>query len=331
MKRVKALIIILVGLFLMTACSKTSDEVYEVEPKVIVEQQSSDEAVLQVEAEPLVEATVASVTYPLTVVDKFGKEIIIESEPQKVISFSPELVEIMYAINVSDKLIGRSAYCDYPEETASIPDMGDLFNLNVETIVEADPDLVLLSSMASEDMVNSLTNQGITVVTLDADTDLEGVYVYIHALGQIFNRVNEADQLTAQMKDDITRIVEKVKDLEKPTATFVVGVGEYDSVATGDTFISELMVLAGGENIAADGSNWMYSIELLVEKDPDMLICSKYWDTKAAIIAKEGYKDLSSVKTEKVYEVDENIFYRQGPRIVDAVQALAKIFHPEAF
>lgn len=329
MKKIRVIAILVMLVFLMTACNKVQEDAYKGDQTVAtteVTTEATTEVVSTTEAQNSV-----TQTYPLTVVDKFGKEIVIENEPQKVISFSPELVEIMYAIEAGDKLIGRSQYCDYPEQALSVPEMGDLFNLSIEAIVEASPDLVLLSSMASEDVVNSLTAQGVKVVTLDADTNAEGAYSYIKDLGQLLNRVNEAEQLTLQMQEDIAQVVTKIEGLEKPTAYFVIGVGEYDSAATGDTFIGKLMELAGAENAAADGTNWMYNVEQLVEKNPEILICSKFWDTKATIIATEGYKDLSAVKEGKLYEVDENIFYRQGPRMVDAIKVLAEIFHPEAF
>lgn len=269
--------------------------------------------------------------YPITITDKFENKIIIEEEPETVISFSPELVEIMYALNIGDKLIGRSYYCDYPEEVLEVLDMGDLFNLNIENIVESNPDLVLLSSMASLEIVETLNNQGIKVLALDADTNLDGVYEYINTLGKVFNREEKSEELSSKMKAEINQIYEKVKDLEKPTVYFVVGFGEFDSTATGDTFTGQLLELAGAVNAARDGKNWMYSIEQLVEKDPDVLICSKYNDAKSQIMLTEGYKDLTAIKGNKLFEVDENIFYRQGPRIVDAIKVLAEYLHPEAF
>ncbi|PKM50545.1 MAG: ABC transporter substrate-binding protein [Firmicutes bacterium HGW-Firmicutes-7] len=270
-------------------------------------------------------------SYPITIIDKFGNEIIIENEPISVISFSPELVEIMYALGVEEKLIGRSTYCDYPEQAIEIPDMGDLLSLNLESIVESNPDLVLLSSMVSEDRVTALKNQGIEVLVLDADANVDGVFEYIDMLGNIFNVQNQAKQLANNMKTDIDQIVSKIEGLEPPSAYFIIGFGEFDSAATGDTFIGQLIELAGAKNAAADGSNWVYSIEQLLDKDPDILICSNAYYSKAEILITEGYKDLTAVKEGRLYEVDEDVFYRQGPRIVEALQTLAQYFHPEVF
>ncbi len=306
--------------------------------------QKNEEVVVTPEAAPTVDAAVEEVVeevqqaiaetqtqFPLTVTDKFGKEVVIESRPQRVISFSPEDVEILYTLGAADALIGRSTYCDYPEEALAVQDMGDLFNFNVETVVAATPDLVLLSSMADESLVQSLNEKGLNVLVMDMDTTLEGTYAYIQTLGLIFDVQVEAADLVTDMKARIQTVNDKVRDLEKPAVYFAVSVGEFDSAATGDTFINGMIELAGGENIAADGTGWMYTVEQVVEKDPDLLICSKLYDFKAQIQAAEGYKELRAVKEDQIYEVDENIFYRQGPRIVEAVETLAKIFHPEAF
>lgn len=271
------------------------------------------------------------IKYPMSIIDKFGDEIIIEKEPETVISFSPELVEIMYAIDAGDKLIGRSLYCNYPEETSTVPDMGDLFNLNIETIVESNPDLLLLSSMVTLDIADSLKNNGINVLVLDEDTSFDGVYEYINILGKVFNKEKEAENLNLKMKADIKQIQDKVENLEKPTVYFIVGFGEFDSTATGDTFTSEILEMAGAINAAADGEKWMYNIERLVEKDPDYLLCSNKFDSKNQIMITEGYKDLTAVKENRIFEVDEDIFSRQGPRIVEAISVLAEYLHPEAF
>lgn len=269
--------------------------------------------------------------YPMTITDKFGNGITISEQPKRVISFSPELVEIMYELDIDNTLIGRSIYCDYPEEAKNIPDMGDLFNINIESIVESNPDLILLSSMAGEEIVKALQDQGLTVLILDFDTTVEGTYEYIQAIGKVFNIEARSNTLINRMKQDVQSIIEKIQDLNKPSAYFIIGFGEYDSTATGDTYIGELMEMAGGINAASDGSNWMYSIEQLVDKDPYILICSKYYDSKNQIMSLDGYRELTAVKENRLYEVDENIFYRQGPRMVEAIRILAQLFHPEAF
>lgn len=274
------------------------------------------------------EAGTKETVYPLTITDKFGKNITLEKQPQRVVSFSPELVEIIFALDSGDQLIGRSQYCNYPEGALEIETMGDLFNLNVETLVASNPDLVLLSSMASEEAVTTLQNKGLTVLALDEDTNVDGTYGYIESVGEILNQNLAAENLIQEMQQKVSQIEKQVAGLDKPTVYFVVSAGEYDSTATGDTFIGQLIAMAGGDNIAADGQNWQYSLETLLEKDPQIILCSANYGMKAILENTAGYKDLTAVKEGRVYEVDEDLFYRQGPRLPEALQTLADIFHP---
>lgn len=278
------------------------------------------------------ETTAMTTIYPLTIVDKFGDEITIETEPMKVISLSPEMTEIIFGIGGGDKLIGRSSYCDYPAMTSEIDDYGSLTSINIETVIAADPDVIFVSSMATDDSVAALKDQGIKVIALDKDSSLEGTYEYFNAVGKVINRQSEALALETSIKGQIEGVATQVEGLEAPTLYYVVYAAEgYDSAATGDTFIHEIIEVAGGDNVAKDGTDWSYSIEKLVEQDPEIVICSEHGDAKASVENLTGYKDLTAVLEGRLFEVDANIFSRQGPRIGDAVVTLAKILHPEVF
>ncbi|PKM57774.1 MAG: ABC transporter substrate-binding protein [Firmicutes bacterium HGW-Firmicutes-3] len=289
------------------------------------------EDVIEEEKTPIVSDD-SSETYPMTIVDKFGDSVVIEKAPNTLISLSPEITEIIFALDAGELMIGRSTYCDNPIETKDIQDFGTLFDLNVESIVEANPDVLFLSSMASEDLASNLKKQGITVVILDKDSKLDGTYEYFQTVGQIINRNDEAKALEEKVGAQIEAVKLAVAGLTPPTVYYVVHAAEgVDTTATGETFVHDMITLAGGDNVAKDGSDWMYSLEKIVEKNPYIMLCSKYWDTKSGIVKLEGYKDLDAIKEDRLYEVDENMIIRQGPRIGDAIEVMARIFHPEAF
>lgn len=334
MKKYVVILLMLLTMFTFVGC-KSDKEKADSDVYPNTSEKSSDSDVQKEDAETAdtneLQGKSPNSIYPIEIEDKFGNIVIVEKAPERVICFSPELVEIMGELGVLNTLIGRSTYCDYPQEVTQVTDMGDLFNLNMETIVSSEPDLILLSSMAGEDLVKSLTDQGLTVIVLDADISLDGVYSYISTLGKIFDVEGKSTALINSMKTQIEDISKKVESLEKPSLYYAVYVGEYTSAATGDTFIHNIIEAAGGINAAADGVNWMYTVEAVVEKDPDIIVCSMYWDAKNFIQTTEGYKDLTAVKNGKVFEIDENIFNRQGPRVVEAIETLARIMHPEAF
>ena len=272
----------------------------------------------------------AETVYPLEITDSSGAVVIIEKEPEKIISVAPNLTEAIYKLGAGDKLVGRSQYCDYPQEVLEVESVGDFFQPDIERIIALEPDVVLTSSLFDEENAKKLKDAGITVVAITEDTKIEGVYEMITTLGKVLNKNSEAADCVDDMKASIDEVQGKVKDLEKPTVYYVVGYGEYgDFTATGDTFISGMLELAGGDNIAKDATGWSISLETLIEADPDIIIIAEFM--KDDFINTPNYAELSAVKEGRVYTLDVNMLERQGYRNADGVKALAEIFHPEAF
>ncbi|ADL53579.1 ABC transporter substrate-binding protein [Clostridium cellulovorans] len=274
----------------------------------------------------------SGVSYPYDFKDDHDREITIKEEPKKVISLSPAITETIYALGEEDRLVGRSDSDDYPIEVTKIDSLGTVSEPNVEKIVSLNPDIVVVSSITKDEVVEKIQKLGINVVVIKEATSLEGVYDKISTVAALFNDKGDGEDLVEDMKEKVEDITEKVKDLDKPSVYYVVGYGEYgDYAATGDTFIGNIIERAGATNAASDGTNWSYSLEKLVQKNPDILVCTNKYDTKAGIKAANGYKELSAVKGEKLYEIDEDLLNRQGPRVVDGLEELAKIIHPEVF
>ncbi|MBC5627326.1 ABC transporter substrate-binding protein [Clostridium sp. NSJ-6] len=270
-------------------------------------------------------------TYPLTITDTNGKEIVIEKEPQTVVSLGPNVTEMIYSLDKGDKLAGRTKYCDYPEQALEVQEVGTLTKPNLELIAEIKPDLVVASTHFKEEAQAKLDELGIPTIVLYSEDSFDGVYKSIQTLGQILNASPKAGEVVAGMKDKVAEVTKKVEGLEAPSMYYVVGFGEKDSTAGGNTFIGEMIRMANGKNIADDSEGWSYSKEKLAEKNPEMIVLSKYYDTKVTFTTTDFYKDLDAVKNDKVYEIDENMLNRQGPRLADGLEALAKILHPEAF
>lgn len=269
-------------------------------------------------------------TYPATILDSEDNEITIESEPMKVVSMAPSITELLFKLNLEDKLIGRTTYCDYPKEALDIEPVGTLQKPDLEKIISLEPDILIASTHFSDESKQQLTALGVEVIVLYENYEMDGVYTIIETLGTIFNVNGTASEITDQMKSSTEETKEKIADLESPRVYYVVGFGEYgDYTAGGDTFINGLITLAGGDNIAKDVSGWSYTIESLVEADPEIIIIGN--DMKDSFINEDVYKDLTAVKTGNVYGIDPNLLERQGYRNTEGIRVLAKIFHPEAF
>ncbi len=273
-----------------------------------------------------------STVYPLTIEDSFGNTVILEKKPERIVSVAPSLTETVFALGAEELLVGRTDYCDYPVETAGVESVGTLKEPNIEKIVELETDLVIASTHFSDDVYEKLKEIGIQVIVLNPNDSFEGVFSVIDAIGSITDAGSEAENLIEDMKVSIEDVKSKVNGLEAPSVYYVVGYGEFgDYTAGGGTFISEMIKLANGNNIADDVEGWSYSIEKIVEHDPDLLIVSKYYDAKQGVIEANGYKELTAVADGHVFEIDNNLIDRQGPRLAEGFEALARIIHPDAF
>jgi iron complex transport system substrate-binding protein len=269
------------------------------------------------------------IEYPIEIVDSYDRTIKIETEPMRIISIAPSITETIFALGGGDKLIGRTEFCNYPDGVKDIESIGSLQEPSIEKIIDLKPDLIIASTHFKEETLKKLEELDVKVVVFYGEESFDGVYEVIEKVGQALNKNNEAYSLVSNMKDRVSNVVDRVKDLEKKEVYYVVGFGEYgDYTAGSDTFIGNMIEMAGGKNAAADIKGWKYSLESLVEKDPDILICSIYDDTKEKLVRANGYKELTAVKEGEVYEIDKNLLELQGPRLVDGLEALAGIVHP---
>lgn len=272
----------------------------------------------------------SSSVYPLTLTDSFGGEVTLDKAPEKVVSVAPNMTELVYKLGAGNMLVGRTDYCDYPEEALNVESIGTLRTPDIEKIISLEPDLVLTSTHFSEENAQKLESAGIKVLSLYEENNVDGVYTMIDTLGKALNKQTEAEETVKEMKAAIEDTTKKIEGLEKPKVYYVVGFGEYgDFSAPENTFVGQLIKLAGGNNIVPASDSWAFSLEKLIEADPEIIVVKK--GDKENFMSTPGYSDLSAVKNGKVYEIDNNLLDRQGYRNAEGVKVLAEIFYPEAF
>lgn len=277
-----------------------------------------------------IEIEQTEVSYPVTVQGANGEELTLEAEPLRVVSVGPNVTEIIYSLEAQEKLVGRTDYCDYPEEVLSVDTIGTLYTPDVEKILSLEPDLVIASTHFLDETKEQLEGVGISVLVLHEETELEGVYRLIHTLGTALNRKENALEIVTDMQERIAVVEEKVKEVDPISVYYVVGYGDGgDYTAGGDTFIHEILTAAGGRNIAEEVSGWSYSVERLLEADPDVIFVSETDYT--GFIETAPYSGLRAVKEGKVYTIDENLLNRQCDRNADAVEEIARMLYPDLF
>lgn len=336
MRKAKFLCILLVLIFALTACGQTAGQPDNsktntdnpTEAPAGAPSAAPDDA--QKDSSDMNEA---STVYPVTITDSFGREITVEEEPEKVISLSPSITEIVFALGRGEKLIGRTDFCDYPQEVLEVESIGGgPMDPNIEKIVELEPHIVIASAHFQEEVLQKLEESGVKVAVLYGEESFDGAYEVIEKAGYLLNAQKAATEAIDYMKDTVADVVQRVKGLEKPSMYYVAGFGEWGDFTAGrDTFIGQLIEMAGARNAADDVEGWIYSLEKLMEKNPDYLVCSKQDKHKEQLRTANGYMDLDAVVNDRVLEIDKNMLERQGPRLADGLKQIAEYIHPDAF
>jgi len=271
-------------------------------------------------------------SYPLSFVDSNKKTVTIEKKPERIVSLAPNVTETIFALEQGEYLVGRTDYCVYPKEASSVASVGSITKPNIEKIIELKPDLVISSKLLNEDVITKLEALKIKVIVINGAANFDGVYDSITKIGSILNANSKGKSIITGMKSKVEIVKDKVKSAKKPSVYYVVGYGKTgDYTATKDTFIGEMIDMAGGVNAADDATGWKYSVEKLVQKNPDILICRSAKGDKEGIESTVGYSDLTAVKTGKLLEIDNNFLDIQGPRLADGLYKLAELIHPELF
>ncbi len=263
--------------------------------------------------------------------DSYNRTVQISKNPQRIVSLGPNITEIISELDFN-KLVGRTDYCDYPNKVSSIKSIGSITNANIEAIIELDPDLVIGSVHCPKDLLENLTKLGISAIAIYDDNSLDGSYNIISKIGYVMDEEEKANEIIETNKALVDQIVNKTATLDKKTVYYALSFGEWgDFTAGGNTFIGKMINLSGAINIAEDVDGWNYSVEQLIEKDPQIIIVSKYYDSKNQFINTWPYSSLTAVKENRVYEIDNNLLDRQGIRNAQGLLELAKIIHPDEF
>lgn len=256
-----------------------------------------------------------------TVTDDYGRTVAVPAHPQRVVSLSPAVTEIIYALGAQDILVGRTDFCVYPPEALDIPSIGGISNLNIESILSLNPDLVISGSMVGKKVTDQMDAMGTPMVCVIEKPRFEALYDNIRAIGRLVNREHQADSLNQVLSRELSAlndVQQPTSDLQPPTCYYVVGFGATGNfTAGGNTFINDIIRMAGGHNIAADIDGWSYSLEALMKEDPDYIIVRR--EDSAAFCGMKPYNTLRAVRDGHVIGIVSGTFDLQVPRNIDAI------------
>jgi iron complex transport system substrate-binding protein len=274
----------------------------------------------------------------ITLTDGLDRTVTLSGPARRIVSLAPSNTEILYAIGAGAQLVGRDETSDYPIQAASLPTVGGYSGFNTETIVALHPDLVLAAGINTPELVASLEKLGLTVYYLSNPTTLEEMYTNLETVAKLTGHATEAAVLVDSLKKRVAAVDARILPLNSrpmvyyeidatdPTKPYTYGPGSF-----GDLLIQR----AGGVNIGSSlsGQFAQMSLEQLVVANPSIIVLgdSNYGTTADSLKKRPGWEGLDAVKNGQVFPFDDNLVSRPGPRLVDGLEALAKLLHPDLF
>lgn len=276
-----------------------------------------------------------SVANEKTVTDLVGREVILSNNPQRVIALAPNITEIVFALGQQHRLKGVTMYSDFPVQASKLPKVGSYVHLDIERIVALKPDLcIAVKDGNPREIIMRLEAMNIPVYAINP-VNLDSVIESINRIGELLNVSKRSKKLV----QDISSRIKKVKFLVtkasyRPKVFFQIGISPIVSVGT-HTFIHELIELAGGENLAKGPIPYpRFSREKIIALRPDVIIISSMARDEAFEKIKaqwSNWPELPAVRKNQIFTVDSNIFDRPSPRMVEGLEMLARLLHPEIF
>lgn len=256
---------------------------------------------------------------PGDLVDDAGVHTALPATPRRVVSLIPATTELLFALGAGGRLVGRTSWCDYPPEATAIPDLGNGIEPNVEAVLAAKPDLVLLYKSGANHAAGERL-RGLGVPTLELATDRVADLARItRLLGRALGRERSADSLVSATERALDSAT--VRPASRPTVFILVWDRPAMTLGRG-SFLSEILERAGARNLFDDlaSSSAPVSIEAVAARDPEFILVSG--TSEPAIANRPEWSAVRAVRERRFLRVNGSEFNRPSPRIANAVREL---------
>ena len=257
----------------------------------------------------------------------------VQGPPQRIVSVAPSVTEILFALGLGDRVVGVSAYCQFPPEALKKEKIGGYINPSLEKIVALKPDLVMgIAEGDLKSFVDKLAGLKIPVYIANPQNVAE-VVTSIQKIGEVTFSSPYARKIAGGMKERIQEIQNRVRGRPQFRVLHILNFDPLISAGKG-TFVDDLIRLGGGRNLAekAQGRYPRFSMEEVLAQDPEVILLAsmksqdpmteqrKWW---------ERWKTVSAAKHNRIYVLDSDLIHRPSPRIVDGLEQVARAIHPE--
>ncbi|PIP38479.1 MAG: cobalamin-binding protein [Desulfobacterales bacterium CG23_combo_of_CG06-09_8_20_14_all_51_8] len=266
-------------------------------------------------------------------IDQTGRTVNVPESPKRVVSLAPSITEIIYDLGCEDRLKGVTTYSDFPEAAKALPKVGSYVYLDLEKIVSLKPDLCIgIKDGNPKETVMRLEALGIPVYAVNPRS-LATIHSTVIEIGDLLEAPAAARRVADTMQERLDHVRRKVQTAgPRPRIFFQIGIAPIVSAGS-DTFIHELIEAAGGVNLAGTYTGYpRFSFEEIVAAGPDMLIITSMDREQAFEEARNTWRKwhtIPAVKNDRIFLVDSNLFDRPTPRLMDGLEILARLIHPE--
>ncbi|HLX41688.1 MAG TPA: ABC transporter substrate-binding protein [Ktedonobacteraceae bacterium] len=279
---------------------------------------------------------------PTAALDAYGTPITYPTTaPQRIVSLTPNVSEMLGALNLDSKVVGVDYYTNYPADLASLPKVSDAngYTYNVEQIVALKPDLVLSYGQDTKQYDAQLQTLGLHVVDLPS-TDLTGILQEMLVIGRLTFTQSTATGVVKQLQQQINAIKAKVVGTTQPKVMIELDDSTPGKpyVAGGGSFDDELLQDANTENIfhsdTANSGFPQVTDEAVISANPQFIILTEdpqYGGNVASVYKRPNWSGIAALQNHQVFRVNANLVGRPGPRLVEGLQCLAQMTHPSSF
>ena len=270
------------------------------------------------------------------VTDMLGRRVALpRGGVTRVVSLAPSVTEIVYALGAAELLVGVTDSCDYPKEALKKPKTGGFYAPNFEVILTLRPDLILATSIEGgrEETFRGIESFRVPVYVV-RPVDVRSVLDSIERIGRLLGRAEAGLRLSRDMQTEVDGIGRAVGGRRAPRVLYVLW-GNPLIVPGRDTLISDLIRLAGGESVSR-GETAAYprfSAEEAVARRPEVIVLAQHGDATVdqRLREWEHLTLLPAVRQGRVHQIDGDLTHRPGPRVIESLRRLARMFHPDVF
>lgn len=289
-------------------------------------------AVASVEAITTATEGTPGVAFPLTIADPSGATLTFEAPPQRIVSYSPGATEILFAIGAGDLVVAADEFSDYPAETADLPKVS-YSSPDPEAALSFEPDLVVMADRQA-DQVPQFRSAGMTVFDSERPETLEEVYEQVELLGRITAREEAANAVVQDVRSRIAAVEARIADVDAGPRVFFELTPDLYTVAP-ESFVGAVLIRLKAQNIAEGATSQFpqLSNEAVLAADPEAIFLTdaEFGESVETLKARPGWDAITAVVEDRVYPIDGDLITRPGPRLAEAIEAMAAALYPELF